>query len=214
MKKGVATKMKRNKKYLFVAGTLLLAFFVFLAAIEIRNLISSASVHVKISTEYLDEQELLDKSQLVVVGKVTSGESAFMKADMDFQTFEFEVIECLNSKKEIKTLTILQTVMHGEAKGEEMFVPLKKGNTYILFLDKYEGGLNIGGYVINGISFGQIDLGKADVKSIKNASASKVNYLQSQYSSSTDSAIFSVEKLTNYYNQKEVGTNEEIHKDN
>ena len=59
-----------------------------------------------------------------------------------------------------------------------------------------------GHYWIADDSFGEVDLGKIDKKATKTATVTRLNSLQDGFAVSTSSIMFSVEKLTEYYDKK------------
>jgi hypothetical protein len=199
--------MKKKSVYLFVACSLLIAFFTYI----VFSIVSPDNdIHVLLDGTYLDEQRLLDDSEVVIVGTVISGPSTFGYQSVNFQTFEIEVIKSLNNVEVKKTISIIQTYLGKGA--NENFIPLEKGNTYILFLYSDDSGEGPNAksehYWICGISFGQVDLGKIDAKAVEQATAVKRNELQNGLTSSKSSIIFSVEKLTVYYKEKKGSAGE------
>ena len=192
----------KNIIQLFVVAILLITMFA--CKTTSNNLGNNQNnALAKLDDYYMNEDTLLNESELVIVGRVISASNIFVFSGVDFRTFEIEVISCLNTEFDSKTVTVLQTVIDegAEVSEGEAFIPLIDGNTYILFIDYYEGPIMDKGYVINGLSFGQIDLGIIDDSAINDAVAAKRNYLQNEFAD-IDSCIFSVAELKAYYEKK------------
>ena len=207
IKKG-SKRMKKKNVILLAVCSLLVVFF---AYVVFRDIFLSDTVRVFLDGTYLDEQRLLDDSDVVIVGTVISAPNTLAYHKADFQTFEVEVIKSLNNVEVKETISIIQTYF-GKGANED-FIPLEKGNTYILFLYTDDSGEGPNAkneyYWICGVSFGQVDLGKIDAKAVDKATAIKRNKLQNELVSSQSSIIFSVEELTKYYEEKNNTANNE-----
>ena len=193
-----------KKIVLYVIGSLTLALVTFLA---VTNSGVEKQLQEELSTaiiveDHLNEKALLDDTDLVIVGKVVSSSKILLYKETNFQTFDVEIFECLNTKDSRKKITVIQTVFEGNSE----FIPLKEGNMYILFLLNSDEGVKAGPdyYWIAGVSFGQVDLGKIDKKATKTATVTKLNSLQDGLATSKSSIMFSVEKLIEYYDKKEM----------
>lgn len=150
--------MKNTKKIVLVGGV-----FLALALIAGYFLLSKGSVAPKLSDEFMTEQDLLDKSALVVEVEVKATNEQFTYSDAQFQISEVHILSVLNDPDfEVgNELRILETITD---LNEEypLLVPNKQ---YILFLYEYSGPVTDEDcYIISGTNLGSILIEADEVK--------------------------------------------------
>jgi len=121
--------MKR-KIITFIAVSLGLACIVLVVAKNVLSSGNKASISAKIDDYFLNKETLLDDTDLVIVGKVLSSSKIFLYKEVDFQTFDVEIFERLNTKESRKRITVIQTAFEGNS---EFTLPRRSRFVYSVF---------------------------------------------------------------------------------
>lgn len=114
----------------------------------------SERMEIKLSDEYVTDQDLLSKASYVYQVDSIKKEKSLTQSTVDFTIWNATVKENLDTAIEEppKQIRILQTNL-GDT---DEFPDLQRNGSYILFLDNYEGPIGEDLYVICGVSLGMI----------------------------------------------------------
>lgn len=132
-------------------GIALLASFI---CVSIYLFTSKIIIDPKLTDEYISDQDLLEKSEIVVEVEVTRNVTHIEFSEAQFQLSEVIILSVLNdSNVEVgSTLKILETIFYNEN-----YPLLISGGNYILFLHEYIGDVSEQtSYVISGVNLGSI----------------------------------------------------------
>lgn len=111
-------------------------------------------VLVKPAADYLNDKDLLDKSQTIVEVSNSQKDRDIKYLNTDFVLFQVNVVDVIRGEDTLinQPIKILQTVTNSSR------YPLLEANKkYVLFLDQYEGPIVSDAYVICGMSLGMLE---------------------------------------------------------
>lgn len=156
---------------------------------------SSLQALSSLDSQYLTEADLLEKAPLTVLAQVKLLEEPFRYGGVDFQQVNLTISEQLHGPLLPKEISVLQTLVPNS----EVFLPLKKDASYVLFLEPYTGPVTSKeAYVICGVSLGLVPFSPAEVSASpeRNEQQSRAGALN------RGGIIFSVPLLKEYYAAK------------
>ena len=120
-------------------------------------------MEIKLTDDYLDDQDLLTKANYVYQVKNIQKEKSISYHTVDFTVWNATLAEELDLDSvdayPLKQIRILQTYLGNTSE----FPDLERNGSYILFLDEYTGPIGKDLYVICGVSLGMLEEDKGTI---------------------------------------------------
>ena len=115
-----------KKMFLIIISTIT---FICLYSFMLEDYISpvTGGDHVKLSDEYLSDEDCMEKADYIVEGKVTQVDDPYLETPIKMNEIHFNITDVLYKEKDLSASIII-------IREADMFAPFEKNSRYVLFL--------------------------------------------------------------------------------